>query len=69
MENPILFLLRKSGVHFPKALLGNYARPDFAELDVFLGQHTLLDFLLYFCGNLLAALLPVSYCNCPFTVL
>ncbi len=29
----------------------------------------LLDFLLYFCGNLLAALLPVSYCNCPFTVL
>ncbi len=30
---------------------------------------TLLDFLLYFCGNLLAALLPVSYCNCPFTVL
>ncbi len=42
MENPILFLLRKSGVHFPKALLGNYARPDFAELDVFLGQHILL---------------------------
>ncbi len=32
-------------------------------------QSTLLDFLLYFCGNLLAALLPVSYCNCPFTVL
>ncbi len=36
--------------------------------DIILND-TLLDFLLYFCGNLLAALLPVSYCNCPFTVL
>ncbi len=44
----------------------------FLQILVFcngVGLGALLDFLLYFCGNLLAALLPVSYCNCPFTVL
>ncbi len=41
----------------------------FTVLLPLIKEHTLLDFLLYFCGNLLAALLPVSYCNCPFTVL